>query len=73
MTFNEFKTSILKGIEGLPKNWRYGQKVFNYVEEYFGVAREVQFARNVDCFYNNDLVNEFIVNAYDVYMNKTNE
>ena len=40
---------------------RFGQAVFNYVEHVFGdVARKVQFEDKVDCFYNDDLVKDFL-------------
>ena len=45
--------------------YRWGQAVFNYVDEYFGVARKVQFEDNVDCFYNNDAVDAFIEKTLD--------
>ena len=33
-----------------PKSWRVGQAVFNYIDNQYGVARDVQFKDNVDCF-----------------------
>ena len=45
--------------------YRWGQAVFNYVDEYLGVARKVQFEDNVDCFYNNDAVDAFIEKTLD--------
>ena len=45
----------------IPKNWRQGQVVFNRVEDlYGGVARLVQFKDHVDCFYNDDAIDNFI-------------
>ena len=32
-----------------PKNWREGQKVFNYVDQVFGIARYIQFNKGIDC------------------------
>jgi hypothetical protein len=46
-------------------NWRYGQSVFNYVDQYFGVARAVQFKDGVDCFYNDNEVDNFLEHAYN--------
>ena len=46
-------------------NYRWGQAVFNYVDEYLGVARKVQFEYNVDCFYNDDAVDAFIEKTLD--------
>lgn len=43
------------------KNWREGQYVFNAAEMLFGgFARQVQLQDKVDCFYNDDMIDEFI-------------
>ena len=47
---------------------RYGQAVFNYTEEKYGVSRYVQFNEGVDCFYNDDKVEHFIELAYEWYI-----
>jgi hypothetical protein len=48
-----------------PKDWRKGQFVFNNIEENYGdVAREVQFQDKIDCFYNDDKIEEFIEACY---------
>lgn len=56
------KQEILEGAKVLEKEtgWRWGQSVFNYVEQMFGVAREVQFKDGIDCFYNDAAVDAFI-------------
>lgn len=64
MTFEEFKNEVLKGIKEYPSNWRYGQKVFNYIDTKYNLARKIQFEHHVDCFYNDDLVDEFLKIAY---------
>lgn len=64
MTLQEFKNDVYSGIKELPENWRKGQKVFNYIDKKYGVARAVQFDHNVDCFYNNDLIDKFIEESY---------
>ena len=44
-----------------PKEWREGQYVFNAAEMIFGgFARQVQFEDGVDCFYNDEMIDEFI-------------
>ena len=43
-----------------PANWREGQFVFNMVDELYGVARIAQFHYGVDCFYWDDMIDEFI-------------
>lgn len=44
----------------IPKWSRKGQFVFNYIDEHYGVAREVQFLDHVDCFYDDSQIDEFI-------------
>ena len=63
--FKEHVKRIAKSIIYELPYIRYGQAVFNYVDEYFGVARKVQFEDNVDCFYNDDAVDAFIEKTLD--------
>lgn len=49
-----------------PKEWREGQFVFNMVDELYGVARIVQFHYNIDCFYNDDMIDKFIEVSCDI-------
>lgn len=45
-----------------PYNWREGQFVFNRAEQLFGgIVRTL----NVDCFYDNTKINEFIDALYE--------
>lgn len=67
-TREELKEIILddsKKMKELCPYYRWGQAVFNYVDEYLGVARKVQFEYNVDCFYNDDAVDAFIEKTLD--------
>ena len=65
VTFEEFIQDIYTKMSDKPKDWRRGQFVFNYIEENYGdVAREVQFQDNIDCFYNDDKIEEFIEACY---------
>ena len=64
MTLQDFKNDIYSGIKELPENWRKGQKVFNYIDKKYGVARTVQFDRGIDCFYNDDMIDKFIEESY---------
>ena len=64
MTLQEFKNDIFSGIRELPENWRKGQKVFNYIDKKYGVARTVQFDYHIDCFYNDNLIDKFIETSY---------
>ena len=72
MTLEEFKKEVLNFADNRPKEWRKGQAVFNYIDEYYGVAREVQFKDLVDCFYNDDIIDEFIEKAFSRLINKEN-
>lgn len=64
MTYEEFRKDVFNGIKSLNNNWRKGQKVFNYIDSKYHVAREVQFDYNIDCFYRDDLIDEFIEASY---------
>ena len=63
MTLEEFKNSIYS-IEK-SSNWRDGQFVFNTIDELYKVARKVQFENNIDCFYDDSKINQFIVACFN--------
>ena len=65
--FEEFKNTILQKAGFLVKEygWRKGQSVFNYIDHTYNVARTVQYIDNIDCFYNDDNIDEFIEKAYN--------
>ena len=67
-SFEEFKRNVLNFVDNKPKAWRDGQAVFNYINDTYGVARAVQFGKNVDCFFDDNKIEEFIREAYDVYL-----
>jgi hypothetical protein len=58
MTLEELKKEIYSIPQ--PPYWRKGQFVFNYIDKIYDVARDVQFKDNVDCFYNDDKIDEFL-------------
>lgn len=58
MTIEELKNQIFSTPK--PPQWRKGQFVFNYIDEIYGIARDIQFKDNVDCFYNDDKIDEFL-------------
>lgn len=58
MTIDELKKEIFSVPQ--PPQWRKGQFVFNYIDQVYGVARDVQFKDNVDCFYNDDKIDTFL-------------
>ena len=66
MTYEVFKADVFKNIKNLPDNWRKGQKVFNYIESKYKIARIVQFDCGIDCFYRDDLIDKFLEKAYEL-------
>ena len=67
MTYEEFREDVLNGSKSFQNNWRKGQKVFNYIDKKYGIAREVQFKHGIDCFYRDEYIDSFIKKAYDVF------
>lgn len=66
MTYEEFRGDVFKNIKDLPSNWRKGQKIFNYIESKYKIARIVQFDCGIDCFYRDDLIDKFLEKAYEL-------
>jgi len=64
--FQEFRCSILNGAEKCPSEWRKGQSVFNIIDDWYDIAREVQYEKGVDCFYDDSLIDEFIIESYNI-------
>ena len=64
ITVEELKKEISK-IE-FPKNWRKGQSVFNYIDNVYGIARTIQFKWGIDCFYNDNNIDEFLNKAVEI-------
>lgn len=74
MTYEELKTEVEIALNNKPDWSRKGQFVFNYIEAKYGnIAREVQFIKKVDCFYDDTQINQFIaeacalINQYDEF------
>lgn len=59
MNYEDFKKEIDEAIRTKPKTWRDGQAVFNYIDDNYGVARDVQYKDNVDCFYDDERIESF--------------
>lgn len=60
----DFKETVMSGIKTLPKDWREGQKVFNYIKANYGAtARDAQIA-GVDCSYDDKQIEDFIHRSY---------
>lgn len=68
MTLEEFRNEVLTAMSYKPKFWRDGQFVFNYINKNYRVARYVQFIDGIDCFYNDEKIDEFIVRCYETLM-----
>ena len=65
MDFKSFKQEVLDYVENLkPKQWRKGQAVFNFIDDVYGVARDVQYIDKIDCFYEDKCIDEFINSAF---------
>lgn len=59
-----FIQTIKEAIDCKPSDWRKGQAVFNFIDNEYGVARDVQFSDGIDCFYNDEKIDEFIEAAW---------
>jgi len=64
MNYEDFKKEIENAINTRRKSWRKGQAVFNYIDDNYGVARDVQFKDNVDCFYDDTRIESFVRLAF---------
>jgi uncharacterized protein YpiB (UPF0302 family) len=64
MTYHEFRNEVLGMMKLKPKEWRDGQFVFNYINEHYGVARQVQFIERIDCLYDDSQIEAFILSSY---------
>lgn len=70
ITFDVLKNEVMIAMENKPKQWRNGQFVFNYIESVYGqVARISQFRDGIDCFYNDENIEAFIKNCYEIIKN----
>lgn len=65
MEFTKFRQEIIDfATTRCPTEWRRGQAVFNYIDQKYNVARSVQFIDGVDCFYNDEVIDQFILLSY---------
>ena len=56
----ELRKEIGQALSMKPAWLRKGQFIFNYIDFEYGVARIVQYEDNVDCFYDDSKIDEFI-------------
>lgn len=68
ITLEDFREEVLTAMVNKPKDWRDGQFVFNYINDNYLVARYVQFINGVDCFYDDENIDAFIVRCYENIM-----
>lgn len=66
LELNNFKEFVMNEINKLPSNWRKGQKVFNFIDNNYGIARRIQFDKGIDCFYNDNAIDKFIEEAHKI-------
>lgn len=65
MTYEDLYNEVYSAMEDKPNHWRKGQFVFNYIDQKYRVARAVQFVDGVDCFYNDDAIEQFIMRSVE--------
>jgi hypothetical protein len=63
MKFEDLRREIIEAMKDKPKYIRDGQFVFNYIDEKYGVARDIQFKDGIDCFHDDSQINTFIAKA----------
>ena len=73
MTKEEFLLDVQEKVCDVPREWRLGQAIFNVVEAFYGVAREVQFIDKIDCFYDDGFIDQFLEAAWNRVKEKENE
>ena len=64
--FKDHVKQIAKSIIEDSPYIRYGQAIFNYVDEKYGVARISQFDYGIDCFYDDTRVEQFLDKSYEL-------
>jgi hypothetical protein len=64
MTVEELRKEIYSHEK--PKGWREGQFVFNMVNKLYDVARDVQFDYGVDCYYDDNQIDVFLIKSVEV-------
>lgn len=68
---NDFVVFVKEDIvKKYPEDWRFGQKIFNYIDQEYGIARDIQFEKHIDCFYNDNKVDDFLIEAAKILILK---
>ena len=58
--FEKFKSEIMRNVTKQHPFIRKGQAVFNIVEGLYEVSREVQFEDKIDCFFDDNKIDDFL-------------
>lgn len=69
-SFEKFVKEVMDEAEKRPEFIRKGQAVFNYVDEFYGVARTAQHKHNIDCFYDDSKIDDFLKICYNLIKEK---
>lgn len=67
MTKEQFIQDVKSAVKQRPQHIRYGQAIFNYIDDKYKIARIVQFVDKIDCFYNDSMVDDFIEACWKHY------
>ena len=60
ITFHELKTEVMERARFKHSYLRLGQFVFNNIHGFYGVAVAVKDKDGVDCYYRDDLIDDFL-------------
>ena len=61
ITFQELKSEVMERARFKHHYLRLGQFVFNYIHGFYGVATSVRKEDGIDCFYRDDLIDDFLI------------
>jgi hypothetical protein len=60
ITFQELKSEVIEKSKYRHSYLRLGQFVFNYIHGFYGVAVSVKDKDGIDCYYRDDLIDDFL-------------
>lgn len=60
ITFDELKAEVMEKARFKHSYLRLGQFIFNYIHGFYGVACTVKDKDGVDCYYRDDLIDDFL-------------
>ena len=71
LDYDSFNSFINNQLKFKPKEYRKGQYIFCLIDELIpGLSREIQFNKNIDCFYVDSKIPEFLSCAVDLIKEK---